>query len=90
MGSSVKDGISRKVCSLSYMKVDDVVQQVLHLGQGALLAKINIESAFWNIPVHPHDWLLLGKQWSNELFIDIVLPFRLRSAPFASLMPFSG
>ena len=80
-GASVNDGIARNLCSLSYMKVDDVVQQVLQLGRGALLAKIDIESAFRNIPVHPHDRHLLGMRWCNQLYIDTVLPFGLRSAP---------
>ena len=80
-GSSVNDGISRQLCSLTYMKVDQVVQQVLSLGKGALLAKIDIESAFRNIPVHPDDRHLLGMRWNDELFIDTVFPFGLRSAP---------
>ena len=80
-GSSVNDGIDRRLCSLSYMRVDDVVPQVLYLGTGCLLAKIDIESAFRNIPVHPHDRHLLGMRWNDELFIKTVLPFGLRSAP---------
>ena len=63
------------------MKVDQVVQQVLSLGKGAPLAKIDIESAFRNIPVHPDDRHLLGMRWNDELFIDTVLPFGLGSAP---------
>ena len=80
-GCSVNDGIDRKLCSLSYMKVDDVVQNVLSLGKGSLLAKIDIESAFRNIPVHPHDRHLLGMRWNGQLYVDTVLPFGLRSAP---------
>ena len=53
------------------MKVDQVVQRVLSLGKGALLAKIDIESAFRNIPVHPDDRHLLGMRWNDELFIDL-------------------
>ena len=80
-GASVNDGIDRTLCSLTYMKVDDVVQQVLSLGKGTLLAKVDIESAFRNIPVHPDDRHLLGMLWDNKLYIDTVLPFGLRSAP---------
>ena len=57
------------------------MQQVLKLGRRALLAKINIEQAFRNVPVHPQDRHLLCMMWSDQLFIDIVLPFGLRSAP---------
>ena len=63
------------------MKVSDVVRHVLHLGRGCLLAKIDIDSAFRNIPVHPHDRHLLGMIWDNQLYVDTVLPFGLRSAP---------
>ena len=80
-GASVNDGIDRTLCSLTYMKVDDVVQQVLSLGKGTLLAKVDIESAFRNIPVHPDDRHLLGILWDTKLYIDTVLPFGLRSAP---------
>lgn len=65
----------------SHMKVDDVVQQVLSLGKGTLLAKIDIESAFRNVPVHPDDRHLLGMKWKDEVFVDTVLPFGLRSEP---------
>ena len=80
-GQSVNDAIARADCSLSYIKVDDIVQKVLELGPGSLLAKIDIESAFRNVPVHPHDRHLLGMVWGNKLYIDTVLPFGLRSAP---------
>ena len=49
--------------------------------RGALLAKINIKSAFRIVPVHPEDRWLLGTRWEGKLFIDTVLPFGLWSAP---------
>ena len=80
-GTSVNDGINRILCSLTYMKVDDVVRHVLKLGKHCLLAKIDIKAAFWNIPVLPDDHHLLGVQWRDQLYVDTVLPFGLRSAP---------
>ena len=80
-GHSVNDGISRSLCSLSYTKVDHTVRKILSSGQGTLLAKIDIENAFRNVPVHPHDRHLLGLVWDGKLYIDTVLPFGLRSAP---------
>ena len=46
-----------------------------------MLAKIDIQSAFRLIPVHPTDRHLLAMQWDNYIFIDTCLPFGLRSAP---------
>ncbi len=80
-GFSVNDGIAKPQCSLTYSRVRDAVDQILRMGKGCYLAKIDIDSAFRNIPVHPHDRHLLGMIWSNALYIDTVLPFGLRSAP---------
>ncbi len=54
---------------------------MLKLGRGTLLAKVDIQNAYRNIPVHPDDRWLLGMSWRGEIFIDTVLPFGLRSAP---------
>ena len=54
-GKSVNDGIPKHLCSLKYITLEDAVQQILTLGPGALLAKIDIKSAFRLLPVHPAD-----------------------------------
>ena len=54
---------------------------VARLGPAALLAKVDIESAYRLIPVHPDDRPLLAMKWENQLYIDPMLPFGLRSAP---------
>ena len=80
-GASVNDGISSTYSSLSYVTVDEIVEEVLKIGQGCYLAKIDIKSAFRLIPVHPDDRHLLGMRWKGAVYIDCVLPFGLRSAP---------
>ena len=59
-GKSVNDGISSDLCTLQYTRVDDVVRQLLQLGPGALMAKLDIKSAYRIVPVHPQDRFLLG------------------------------
>ena len=78
---SVNDGIDPTLCSLLYSTVDEVAGLVARFGPGSLLAKIDIESAYRLIPVHPHDRPLLGMQWEGSLYDDPMLPFGLRSAP---------
>jgi hypothetical protein len=78
---SVNDGIDPLLCLLTYSTVDEVADLVAVLGRGALLAKIDIEAAYRLIPVHPHDRLLLAMQWEDQLYVDPMLPFGLRSAP---------
>ena len=80
-GKSVNDGIRPELCSLSYTKVDDVVERLVQLGQRAEMAKVDIQSAYRIIPVHPQDRYLLGMQWKGQYYIDSALPFGLRSAP---------
>ena len=50
-------------------------------GGGALMGKVDIKSAYRIIPVHPSDRHLLGMFWHGCYYIDLTLPFGLRSAP---------
>ena len=79
--SSVNDGISKELSSLSYMSVDTVAEAAAKLCKGALLAKTDVKSAYRNVPVHPSDRLLLGMSWRGNVYVDKALPFGLRSAP---------
>ena len=66
---------------MSYISVDEAIKQIIALGHGTLLAKIDIKSAFRLIPVHPADRHLLAMEWKGNVYIDTCLPFGLRSAP---------
>jgi len=61
--------------------VDKVAKAAQRLGPGALLAKVDIKSAYRLVPVHPDDRPLLGVMWKGAYYIDAMLPFGLRSAP---------
>ena len=79
--SSINDAIDPGLCSLAYISVDQVAITALQLGKGCLLAKADIKAAYRLVPVHPLDRRWLGMQWNNQLYIDGMLPFGLRSAP---------
>ena len=81
-GSSVNDAIDPDLFSLQYIKFDDVVAMVTKLGRGALMAKFDVQSAYRNVAVLPSQRYLLGMKWRSKFFVDLVLPFGLRSAPF--------
>ena len=53
----------------------------LQYGKGTMLAKIDIQSAFCLLSVHPEDRHLLTMSWKGEVYIDHCIPFGLRSAP---------
>ena len=80
-GHSVNDEINPSLCSLAYTTVDDIAAVVAQLGKGALLAKVDIESAYRLIPVHPQDRPLQAVRWDGNIYIDSMLPFGLCSAP---------
>ena len=79
--ASVNDGIDKDMCSISYTTVDQIVEVLLSLGRGALMAKADIKQAYRIVPVHPDDRHLLSVQWEGQVLVDKVLPFGLRSAP---------
>ena len=45
------------------------------------MAKIDLQSAYRHVPVHPDDQDLLGIEWNGKAYRDQALPFGLRSAP---------
>ena len=80
-GRSVNDGILKTLCSFHYVTIDDVIHLVIKLGKGTLLAKVYIKSAFRLLPVHPADRHLLQVASDDSVYVDMCLPFSLRSAP---------
>ncbi|GAU91562.1 hypothetical protein RvY_03790 [Ramazzottius varieornatus] len=82
VGSSINDFIDKDCYSMHYSRIDDAVCYTFTLGKGALMAKLDIKSAFRLIPVRPIDRPLLGYKVDEKFYFDTVLPFGLRSSPF--------
>ena len=71
-------GISEDLASITYAHV---VECIRTLGVGTLLIKVDLESAYRHIPIHPEDHHLLDISWEGRTYVDRALPFGLRSAP---------
>lgn len=82
LGSSVNEGINPNDYPLQYIRVDDIIKMVSKFGQGALMAKFDVEAAYRNLAVHPTDRYLIGMNWRSMFYVDLALPFGLRSAPY--------
>ena len=80
-GASVNDGIADSLTSLQYSHVADAVVLIKLAGAGALMAKLDLKSAYRHVPVHPDDQALLAVRWLGHTFVDTALPFGLCSAP---------
>ena len=80
-GASVNDAINSHLCSLTYISVLNIAEAAFALGKGALIAKIDIKAAYRLVPISPYDRPLLDMRWKDQVYIDGMLPFGLRSAP---------
>ena len=59
---------------LTYPSVDNITQEVLKLGRGCKIFKVDISRAFRHVPIDPGDLDLLGLHW-KDYFIDFSVPF---------------
>ena len=73
--ASINSGIDHSLCTVQYASFDKAVDMVLDLGKGAFLSKIDIESAFRLLPIHPDDFRLLGMTHLDQYYVDKTLPF---------------
>ena len=78
-GSTVDDFITDEESAVQFNYFDTAVNTVAGLGKGCLVAKLDIKSAFRICPVSPVDWHLLGFKFLDHYFVDLRLPFGLRS-----------
>lgn len=74
-GSSVNDFIDSELCSVNYTSFEVALEMLAKLGNGALVARLDIKSAFRLLPIHPSDFDLLGFQIQGKVYIDMCLPF---------------
>lgn len=72
--NSVNMGIDPESCSVKYTTLDDVIQQLIKCGKGALMAKSDIKSAFRLLPIKPAEYNLLGFTFEHAYFINRCLP----------------
>ena len=70
LGSSVNKGINPNDYPLQYIQVNDIVKMVSKFGQGALMAKFDVEAAYRNLAVHPSDRYLIGMKWRSMFYVD--------------------
>ena len=58
----------------TYPSIDNITEEVLKLGKGCQIFKVDISRAFHHVPIDPGDLALLGLHWENY-FLDRSLPF---------------
>ena len=85
-GRSVNDFIDPEQYSLRYCTINSAIAILNSLGPHSLMGKIDMRSAFQQLPVRREDWHLLGIHWQSHWYVDKCLPFGLQSSPAPSLI----
>ena len=77
---SVNSFIPQHNSTVQYESIDNVINLVRIFGSHCLMAKMDIEDGFRNIPIHPTDYHLLGFQWEGQYYYDKCLPMGASSS----------
>jgi hypothetical protein len=75
-GSALNESLSQT--SFSFASVDDAIKL---MRPGSYMAKVDIEAAYWHVPIDPADWDKLAFRWPDDrLLFDAYLQFGLKNA----------
>ena len=81
IGRSVNDGIPKHYGTIIYETFQHALRLIAKSGRGTKLIKRDLKSAFRFVPVSPHDRWLLMYEWEGKIYVELFLPFGLRTAP---------
>ncbi|KAM4770950.1 uncharacterized protein WCC33_002735 [Rhinophrynus dorsalis] len=71
---SVNDALEKELCSVQYQSFDEALEIVKGVGPGAMLAKVDVESAFRLLPLHPSSFKYTGCCVKGKFYVDKCLP----------------
>jgi len=77
--TSINSQIEYSDCSL--LRFSEAVMAITKMGKGCYLAKYDIRDAFKLIRVRPDQQSVLGVFFMGRYYVELVLPFGLKSAP---------
>ena len=80
LSCSVNDFIPSEKSTVHYASISDAIAMIKSIGRGSYMSKIDINSAFRIIPIHPDDYHLLDMKWNNSYFFDRCLPMGCSSS----------
>ena len=70
-------------CALKYPTIDNIVQAIVDTGNTAFLFKVDLQRAYRNLRTDPRDLSVLGLQWGPHKYVDVSVPFGLKSGASA-------
>ena len=66
----MNDSIPSSCTEVKYESVYDAIKMLVRLGDGAFMAKTDVQSAFRIIPIHPDDQHLFCMNWKGHFYMD--------------------
>ena len=81
-GSSVNHYIRKKYGALEYTVVNDVIAAIVRRGRHAEMLKKDLADAFRHVPLAVSVRWLFDFYWLGIYYLELFLPFGLRTAPF--------
>ena len=66
---------------VTFAGIPEAIFTIVKVGKGASLARFDIQRAYRLLPVSAAHRHLLGMSWKGSFYVDLALPFALRSAP---------
>ena len=71
---------------LRYPTVDNVVARIAAIGPEACLYKIDLKRAYRNLRTDPRDFTVLGLYWQGRRYVDVSIPFGIKTGASACQM----
>lgn len=69
-GESVNSFIDPDLATVQYTSFDKVLATISSLGKGAVLARMDIKSAYRLLPLNPDDFCLFGFKFKSKFYFD--------------------
>ena len=66
---------------MCYDGLSIAISNIMRLGKAAFMAKFDLRCVYRILPVREMDRKILGMKWRHQFYIDLAIPFGLRSAP---------
>ena len=73
-GQGINAFITDADARVTYARFDDALEYLINFGPGALMAKVDVQSAYRLLPMQPSDYPYLGLQLESDIYIDLMLP----------------
>ena len=80
------DTFDGRECKLKYPTLDTIVEAISKIGKNALIYKVDLKRAYRNLRSDPRDFSVLGLNWQGKCYVDVSVPFGLKTGASACQM----